>query len=210
MSDPTLCLDWNNCSKFPALFCERTEVHLASTFLNPLIPMTSLLSYFIEEGKLGLRWVKQFAEGHPPEVFPSHGSVSVSETSNSLIRVRMASTVRIIMSNMYQLLFAGPCPKRFARVVAFSRHTNSMNKCYYWVHFVVEEAGTTKELSSTLLRISGFGRGRAGNRKDSVVSQDLPTLTLLGVHRAFPSHASRTAMVSRMCLAVVGSMVDSN
>lgn len=101
MSDPTLCLDWNNCPKFPALFCERTEVHLASTFLNPLIPMTSLLSYFIEEGKLGLRWMKQFAEGHPPEVFPSHGSVSVSETSNSLIRVRMASTVRIIMSNMY-------------------------------------------------------------------------------------------------------------
>ena len=62
---------------------------------------------------------------------------------------------------MYQLLFARPCPKCFACVVAFSRHMNSMNKCYYWVHSVVEEAGTTKELS-TLLRISGLDVAELG------------------------------------------------
>lgn len=68
MSDPTLCSDPNNYSNFPALFCQRTGVHLASTFSSPLIPMTSLLSYFLEEGRLVFRWRKKCAEGHIPVV----------------------------------------------------------------------------------------------------------------------------------------------
>ena len=68
MSDPTLCSDPNNYSNFPALFCQRTGVHLASTFSSPLIPMTSLLSYFLEEGRLVFRWRKKCAEGHIPAV----------------------------------------------------------------------------------------------------------------------------------------------
>ena len=71
MLDPTLCLDRNNYSDFPALFCQRTGVHLASTFSSPLIPVTSLLSCFIEEGRLGFRWRKKFAEGHVPAVMCS-------------------------------------------------------------------------------------------------------------------------------------------